>query len=337
MTALDRKALARYRADPCAFVEECLVNPETGKPFVLLDAERQFLKHAFRLKPTGRLLFSDLIYSAIKKSGKTTFGAILVVTIIVLFGDRYAEAYVFANDKEQASSRVFEICRRLVEASPLLRREARVTQDRIVFTATGATITAMAADYTSNAGSAPLVSVFDEIWGATSERARRVWDEQVPTPTRRISCRIVVSHAGFEDSSELLHELYQHGLKQPLIGTDLYAGDGQLMFWSHTPIAPWQDEAWLADMRRTLRPVQYLRMIENRFTTTESVFIDLEAWDRCTDANLSPVLRDKSLPISAALDASTKHDNAAVVACAWDQPTQKVRTVTHRVFVPSSW
>ena len=62
---------------------------------------------------------------------------------------------------------------------------------------------------------------------------------------------------------ELLHELYQRGLRQPKVGTDLYAGDGMLMFWSHMPIAPWQDADWFADMRRSLRDSQYLRMIEN--------------------------------------------------------------------------
>jgi len=180
----------------------------------------------------------------------------------VLYGDRYAEGYCIANDLEQAQSRVFEMCRRIVEASPLLRREAKVNVDRILFTATGTTITALASDYTSAAGAQPTVSVFDELWGVRSERARRLWDEQVSVPTRRISCRLVVSHASFENESELLHELYQRGLKQPLVGTDLHAGNGMLMFWSHVPIAPWQDEAWLSGMRRSLRPNQYLRMIE---------------------------------------------------------------------------
>ena len=68
---LDRKALRRYRADPCAFIEECLVNPETGKAYGLLEAERAFLRLAFRRRPDGRLLYPELIYSAIKKSGKT--------------------------------------------------------------------------------------------------------------------------------------------------------------------------------------------------------------------------------------------------------------------------
>ena len=36
-----------WRANPAEFIETVLHDPETGKPFRLLDAEREFLKHAF--------------------------------------------------------------------------------------------------------------------------------------------------------------------------------------------------------------------------------------------------------------------------------------------------
>ena len=46
-----------------------------------------------------------------------------------------------------------------------------------------------------------------------------------------------------------------------------------LFAWHHEPIAPWQTESWLAEMRRSLRPNAYLRMIENRFVGSEFSFI----------------------------------------------------------------
>jgi phage terminase large subunit-like protein len=98
------------------------------------------LKFAFKTDENGRLLYPELIYGAIKKSGKTSFAALFVITPLLLFGGRYAEAYVIANDLEQAQGRVFEMCRRIVEASPLLRSESRFTANRITFEATGATI-----------------------------------------------------------------------------------------------------------------------------------------------------------------------------------------------------
>jgi hypothetical protein len=69
------------------------------------------------------------------------------------------------------------------------------------------------------------------------------------------------------------------------------------MFWSHAPIAPWQTEAWLAEMRRSLRPNAYLRMIENRFVTTESTFIDMAWWDACVDPHATPIITDRMLSV----------------------------------------
>ena len=59
-------------------------------------------------------------------------------------------------------------------------------------------------------------------------------------PTRKIAARLTVTYAGFEGESVLLEELRHRGKEQPLIGEDLYGGNGLLMFWSHKPIAPWQ-------------------------------------------------------------------------------------------------
>jgi hypothetical protein len=105
---------------------------------------------------------------------------------------------------------------------------------------------------------------------STSERSRRLWDEMVPPPTRKIACRLTVTYAGFASESVLLEELYKRWLAQPRVAPSLHAGDGLLMFWSHETVAPWQTESWLTEMRRSLRPNQYLRMIENKFVTSES-------------------------------------------------------------------
>ena len=175
MSADLSSALEAWRANPSAFIERVLVDPETGKPFVLLDAEREYLKHAFQLDADGRLVYSEQVYAAPKKSGKTGFAAIHMLTTILLFGGAFGEGYALANDLEQAQSRVFQAIKRIVEASPLLKREAKVTADKITFPAfRKATISTLASDYGSAAGANPTISVFDELWAYSSERAATV-------------------------------------------------------------------------------------------------------------------------------------------------------------------
>ena len=105
-------------------------NPETNAPFVLLDAEREFLKHAFATGADGRLLYPEQVYACPKKSGKTTFAAIFVIAMILLFGGRFAEAICAANDYEQSVGRVFAAIKKY-ECSPLLRAEPKITADKV--------------------------------------------------------------------------------------------------------------------------------------------------------------------------------------------------------------
>ena len=121
-------------------------------------------------------------------------------------------------------------------------------------------------------------------------------------------------------------------MQQPEIGPDLRAGDGLLFYWSHTPIAPWQTESWLAEMRRSLRPNAYLRLVENRFVGSELSFIDLASWDAGVDPAAKPVLADRLMSVWVGVDASIKHDSTAIVAVTWDDT--KPRLVAHRVFQP---
>src|SRR5262249_53478481 len=108
------------------------------------------------------------------------------------------------------------------------------------------------------------------------------------------------------------------------------------MFWSHTPVAPWQDEQWLAEMRRSLRPAQYLRMIENRFVATESTFVDMAWFDQCVDPGARMLAAYPKLVVFVGIVASTKDDSTALAAVYWDRGSGQARLVWHRIFQPSS-
>ena len=125
--------LGRYRHDPVAFITECLVDPETGQPFVLYPAQVAFLRAALTLTDDGRLPAPELVYGAPKKSGKTALAAMAMIYVILVLAGRYGEGYVVANDLEQAQGRVFLAIERIIKASPMLRGSAKVTGKKIEF------------------------------------------------------------------------------------------------------------------------------------------------------------------------------------------------------------
>ena len=108
-------AKARWVRDPCAFIREVLINPETGKPFELYPAQERFLRAALTLQSDGTLPYSELLYSTPKKGGKTASSAMAMLYVIVVLGGLYAEGYCCANDYEQAQGRVFQAIARIIE------------------------------------------------------------------------------------------------------------------------------------------------------------------------------------------------------------------------------
>src|SRR5258708_7881732 len=87
-----------------------------------------------------------------------------VLTTVLLFGGRHPEAICAANNLKQSVGRVFEAIRKIVECSPLLKREAKVTAEKIVFPAISATITAIPSDFAGAAGGNPTINSFDELF-----------------------------------------------------------------------------------------------------------------------------------------------------------------------------
>ncbi len=324
----------RWKRDPVAFVEDILRNPETRQAFQLYPQQITFLHEALTLTANGRLPYAELVFSGPKKSGKTALAAMITLYVVLCLGGPYAEAYCIANDFEQAQSRVFQAIVRIIKASAL-KGSARITANKIEFESTGAIITAISSDYASAAGANPTITVFDELWGYPSERSQRLWDEMVPVPTRKVSIRLTVTYAGFEGESMLLESLYKRGLQGEQIAPDLYRSDSMLMFWTNSCPAPWQTEAWREQMRQQLRSNAFLRLIENRWVTSESTFVLMEWWDACVDVDLSPELADPRLQVWVGVDASVKRDSTAIVVCSFDQTEKKVRLVWHRTFQPS--
>ena len=330
--AIKPEALARWRRNPATFLTEALVNPENGGRFNLFEAEQVFLRHAFTPDADGVLPYKDILWSCIKKSGKSTFGALCMLYTVICLGGRFAESFVISNDYDQSQSRIFTSAARIVEASPLI--QAKITADRITFS-NGSFIQALASDYRGAAGVEPTFVIADELWGFSSESAQRLYEECCPTPTRRPSVRMVTSYAGFTGESVLLENLVKRGQAGKEIAKDLYAQPGMIAFISHERIAPWQSEKWLEEARQSTRPSAFMRQYRNEFTSGETGFVDMEDYDRCVDPAASPTLKDPHLCVFLGLDGSYQHDSTAVAAVAFDAKEQKVRLVAHRIFTPT--
>lgn len=63
---------------PIAFIDRLIKRNELGQPFTLMDHQREILRLAFAFNEDGRL-WDTILYSCVKKSGKTTLNGALTL------------------------------------------------------------------------------------------------------------------------------------------------------------------------------------------------------------------------------------------------------------------
>ena len=117
----------------------------------------------------------------------------------------------------------------------------------------------------------------------------------ITSPARKISCRLTTTYAGFSGESVLLEDLHKRGMALPERLVRACVRATACCSRGTRAGCAVAGRAWLAEMRRSLRPSAYARMILNEFVSPESKFVDLDCVGRVRAAFAGPVLRDESL------------------------------------------
>ena len=305
------------------WAEHFIILP-TGKRIHFEPHQKAILDHCFDFGENGKLPYAINVYSCIKKSGKTTINAVVMAYWLYNI-EPPNEIICAANKKDQAVARGFKEAKGFIQRNPVLHREVVRIGERGVELRNGSTILAIPNDFAGEAGSNHGLTTWDELWGFTTERDRRLYDELTPVPTRKNSIRFITTYAGHEGESKLLEDLYRQvfsqdgsvkeGIERPL-GEDFpaYATGEMFMVWDHEARMPWQTPEYYKSQKQHLRTNTYLRLHENRWVSSESGLFNMEMWDRCVDPNHSPPLANKHMKLFVGVDASVKKDRSAVVS-----------------------
>ncbi|KKK57097.1 hypothetical protein LCGC14_3057940, partial [marine sediment metagenome] len=141
------------RADVVKWIERHYYIEDTEAPIVLLPHQRAILRYALQRDAKGRLKFQTVIYSSIKKSGKTAIAGAVVGWAAETWG-RFGEILCVGNDAEQAKERAFRAHKTSVELSPgydrarqVLPQRWRILNKEATCLTTGTVVKAIATDY----------------------------------------------------------------------------------------------------------------------------------------------------------------------------------------------
>jgi len=290
---------------------------DVGGTLKLKTFQKRILNYCFTPDKDGHLPFQTIVISMIKKSGKTALAAAITYAFARVYG---GEMYSIANDLEGAKNRMFD---RVTQSLAYMREENKELfsevmpdnkqrKERIALSGTiefaenkqlntaPHILKYIASDYAGEAGAMNSLVVFDEIWGVSSERGRRLWHELPPlppVPALHTSIRLVTTYAGFYGESELLWDIYNSTVKPdphteepqgnrvpgledlPVFVSD--SGD-MVVYWDHEPRMPWHTPEYLESQKNdpTMRPAEYKRLWENRWSTGSEAFIDMDVVHR---------------------------------------------------------
>lgn len=329
--------------DPIIWLEQHFYIPETRGPIVLDVYQKQALRTALAKDDDGLFTNSTILWSDIKKSGKSTIAAGIVLWRAFQIDalDGWGSIYIIANDLKQADSRVAYYLRRGIMLNPEIRDLCKIRLGSYKVTLPNHTfIEAIPIDPSGEAGSNADMVVFSELWGAHSKAQMQMWTEATLPPNKfGRSFRWVETYAGIKGGAPLLEQLYAQGVQQGRRLDDdleMFANDGARLFclWNTQPRLPWQSDAYYAQERAALLPSEFDRVHRNQWSedSAESFLPSIALWDACRE-DLPPL--DAHTPCVLVMDAGESNDTfATALLSAHPTDAQRLAVRYARPYVP---
>lgn len=331
MKPAERTQLIKFlEHDPVWWMEHYFYIPDVRDPYTgeelgegpiqLHPIQKRILRAVLLKDKDGKFPYSTILFSTIKKSGKTRIAAGVAAWYAATQG-RYNEVYCMANDGRQSVDRILSAVKQFVELNPEIHW--KVTTSKITLPS-GTYIEAIPCDPKGSAGANPGLTVWSEMWGYAHRHKERLWTEMTIPPTRYgKAMRWVESYAGYTDESNVLFSLYEQGTKysrpHPAFrepgGPPAYVNEpaSQFTYWDDGDAArrmPWQTPEYYAQERSQLVAKEFDRIHRNYWIDSIDKALDIIWWDACR-AVVPPL--DERTPVVMAADASVSHDSTALV------------------------
>ena len=300
-----------------------------GKPFELLDFQKDLLRDIYLLDDEGRRQHRTYLLGLPRKNGKTSLAAALgVYHLIADSADTAPVAIAAAGDRQQARL-VHDEVKRMIQASPDLSSACTVYRNEILSHRNGGTFRCVSADAGLQQGLNPSFVVIDEYH---VHKTTELFDAlTLGSATRSQPLAIVISTAGYDLDSPL-GRLYRYGTKvkngevhDPSFGMTWHGPADNEEYDLHDP-ATWarfnpawdhfmnQDEFESAHRRTAEAPFTRYRL--NGWTKVENSWLPAGVFEALTsDRRLEPGER-----VVLGFDGSYNGDSTALVACTVDEP-----------------
>lgn len=354
--------LSKYRFDAVAgqvavdFIEGYVTHVKGelgGKPFLLLDWEREFVSNLFGWKviETGLRRYREAFVFVPRKQGKSPLGAAMALYLLIVDNEPGAELVSVAADREQARA-IFDTARFMVKQNDKLDELVSAYRNAIMAKQGASVYKVVSSDAGGKHGGNLHAALFDELH---AQKDRELYDViQTSFGARRQPLLISFSTAGY-DRESICYEVYETArqVSEGVIRRDWFY---PVMFLAE-PEDDWtSEETWKKanpSLGHTVK-IEYLRqefqkalsspayqntfkrLYLNMWTSQETRWLDMAAWDACGNTELNPKLLEGSV-CYAGLDLASVSDIAAFVLDIPNEPgEEESHTWLPSLFVPEA-
>lgn len=282
--------------------------------------QKAVLREATRRGEDGKLVYSTVVWSDIKKSIKSCIAA--AVGLWRGFALDWGSVIIVANDLKQADSRVGFYMRRAIELNGKMKALSQI-RNYMISLPNRTNIESVSIDPTGEAGSNADMIIFSELWGAHQEAQKRMWTEMTLPPGKfGYSQRWVETYAGYSGESPLLEQLYETGHHQGRMldlgipGLEVFANDAArlLVMWNTVPRCSWQTPDYYAQEASILPANEFQRVHRNQWVTSLQTFVPPEWWEACIASEKNPIPRlEEREQMVFGIDAGVSSDCFAIV------------------------
>jgi hypothetical protein len=270
------------------------------------------LREALRRGPDGKFVYSTVVWSAIKKSAKSSIAA--AVGLWAAWSKPWSTVKVVANDLKQADSRVAYYMRRAIQLHPDWKDTVKITGYKITLP-NHSTIEAIPIDPKGEAGGNDDLVIYSEIWGWKEKASLAMWTETTLSPLKfGQSLRWCETYAGFVGESPILEKLYDDGVANGHVldaEREMYTNGRLFVLWMTRPALPWQTDDYYAQESTNLMPNEFDRVHRNQWVSSTGSFIQPEWWDACYGTVPASQANEQ---LVIAMDASVSGDCFGILA-----------------------
>lgn len=324
-----------------------------NKPFLLLPWEREFVSNLFgwKEKATGYRRYREAFVFVARKNGKSPLGAAIMLYLLIVDQEPGAELISIASDREQARA-IFDTARYMVMQNQVLSQLVSPFRNAIVSKEGASVYKVVSSDAGGKHGGNLHGAAFDELH---TQKDRELYDTiQTSFGARRQPLLLSMTTAGY-DRTSICYEVYERACKvrDGIIQMDWFYP----VIFEADPADDWTSEKTWEKANPSLGhtvKIDYLRqefekaksspayqntfrrLYLNMWTSQETRWLDMAAWDACGAYPVDEKLLEGSVCYGG-LDLASVSDVAAFVLDFPNEPGEdEMHTWIPRLFVPEA-